>query len=418
MTALPRMALVEQEFERPQIQNIAETLTSQLEENVLNHESVQGKRIAVAVGSRGITHIGKMSKIVVNWLRDHGAEPFLIPAMGSHGGGTEEGQREILENYGITPEAIGAPLDLSLETVQFGETPEGHPVYIAKTAMESDGVILINRIKAHTDFHGDVESGMMKMIAIGLGKIEGARTFHSRTFHHEHSPLIASLGRVVMESGKILAGVMIVENAYHDPAKIVALPAPQIEEREKELLKESKKLLPAFPVQQIDALIIDYIGKNISGVGLDPNITGRYYRINARWQNENPNVTRILIRDITDETKGNAVGIGLADFCHKRVIDKMDRRITYLNAITSRNVICGGIPPYFDSDKEMLEQCMTSLQEDASAQNVRMIRIQDTLSLDRIWVAEGLLDELRPMEHIKVLSEPKEMKFDEQGNLG
>lgn len=416
MNRFPRMAFVEQEFPRPQVENVEEAVRQELDRRLFSKQSLRGKHIAVAVGSRGITAIDRITRTALDLLKAQGAEPFLIPAMGSHGGGTEEGQLHILADYGITPQAMGAPIHSALETVPLGETAEGYPVYMARTAYEADGTILINRIKPHTDFHGAVESGLLKMIAIGLGKIEGALTFHSTTFDHPHSEMILSIGRAALNTGKILGGISLLENACHETAAVEFVLPQNMEAREKELLPQAKTLMPSLPVENADMLIVDYIGKNISGVGLDPNITGRSYRINARWQ-DSPNITRIIVLDITDQTDGNAVGIGLADFCSQRVLERMDRRKTNLNALVSRNVICANIPPYYDTEREMMEQAMISLREGTNAANARILRIENTLELSRIQASEALLPELEKHPNVRNIGPLEKMRFDAAGAL-
>lgn len=416
MSRFPRMAMVKQEFPRPQVENIAQTVRTEIQEKLLHNQSIQGKSIAVAAGSRGITNLALVTRTAVDTLRDLGAQPFIIPAMGSHGGGTEAGQKQILADYGITEESMGVPIKPSLETVRIDETPEGIPVHLAKTVYEADGILMINRIKPHTDFHGVVESGLLKMIAIGLGKIDGALNFHSGCFDHPHSELILSIGRVVLQSGKILGGIALLENATHETALIEAIPPEQIEEREKALLPRARELMPSLPVKKADVLIINKIGKNISGVGMDPNITGRCYRIHSRWNTE-PDFIRIIALDLTEQTKGNAVGVGLADFCSERLLEKMDRKATYLNSIVSRNVICSSIPPNFSTDTEILERCLMSLREGTSAANVRLLRIENTLELSTLQASEALLDELRSHPNVKSIGELREMEFDENGYL-
>ncbi|MEW6234568.1 MAG: lactate racemase domain-containing protein [Candidatus Omnitrophota bacterium] len=416
MTQFPRMAVAIQQFDRTKVQSTDAALAQTFAEAEFSTLPLQGKKIAVAVGSRGISSIAAIVKNTVETLKRAGAIPFVIPAMGSHGGGTEAGQAGLLANYGVASDRIGAPVDASLETVPLGETPDGVPVYIARSAWQADGVILINRIKPHTDFHGDFESGLMKMIAIGLGKIHGANAFHSRTHLFPSSEMIRSIARVVLAQGKVLGGVAILENAYHETARLEWVPASRMEEREKVLLPEAKKLMPSLPVEKADILLIDEIGKNISGTGLDPNITGRCYRLNSVWQ-EKPDITRIVALDLTDDSHGNAVGIGLTDFCHRRIVDKMDRMATYLNAIISRNTPNAAIPMYYDNSRELLEHVMLSIGESVRPEQMRLLRIRNTLDIERILVSEALVPELRNHPQIASLSELREMEFDSRGDL-
>lgn len=417
MQDFPRVAVVEQTFSRPQISSIGEEIRKPFASGMIPDSRVAGKRICVAVGSRGITDIAKIVKTVIACLKERGAEPFMIPAMGSHGGATEEGQRILLADYGVTPEAMGVPLDTNLETVNLGQTAEGFPVFTSKSAHESDGVILINRVKPHTDFRGDLESGLMKMIAIGLGKIDGANAVHGRIHLHRHDQIFVPIAREVLKQNKILGGLTILENAYHETAAMEMVLPENFETREKELLQQARELMPSLPVEKGDVLIVDRIGKNISGPGMDPNITGRRFSIDARWQEKNPHFTRLAVLGLTKETEGNAVGVGLADFCHKRIIDEMDRDITYLNGIISRNPINAALPLYFETDRQMLSNCFRSLGDGTTADNLRLVRIHDTLSLTRIVVSASLARELPSHPQVSKVFDLQELAFDAAGNL-
>lgn len=414
MIQFPRVAFAEQRFPRPTF-DLSNSNLSHLFQSGLPAKQIQGKRIAVTAGSRGISNMADILKALIQTVRSMGGKPFIIPAMGSHGGGTPEGQLHILADYQIAPEAMGVAIDPSIETVCIGKTGDDIPVHIARSAYEADGVIVVNRIKPHTDFTGEVESGLMKMITVGLGKVDGAQAFHSRTSEYDYEYLVQTIARRTLETGKILCGIAILENAYHETAGIEVIASHQIEEREKELLVRAKELMPSLPVEKADILIIDRIGKDISGVGMDPNITGRRYRVNTHWQ-ETPDITRIVAMDLTEKSAGNAVGIGLADFCSKRLVDKMNKRFTYLNAITSRNTICANIPIYFDTDRETLEQTLASIGT-ATPESLRLLRIRDTLSLIRIEASEALLPELRNNPTISQLSGLHELPFDTGGNL-
>lgn len=414
MAELPRVAPVEQEFPRPRVDSVEEKVSGLLSSGSVPR--LEGKRVAVAVGSRGIARLAEVVGCVTAELRKRNARPFVFPAMGSHGGATSSGQSEILARYGVTEERLGVPVVSSLDTVSLGETPDGVGVFMDRGAFESDGVILINRVKPHTDFRGKMESGLMKMMVIGLGKVDGAGAFHSATMRLPHERLLETVARKVLEAEKVLFGVAILENAYHELADLEIVPASAIPAREPELLARARELMPSLPVDRLDVLVIDRIGKDISGSGMDPNITGRRFRINARWQ-ESPEITRIVVLDLTDHSGGNAVGVGLADFASRRVIDKMDRQVTYLNAMTSRNTVTAQIPLYFDTDRETLEKASLSLGDGVRPENVRLIRIRDTLSLSRVEVSEALLPELRNHPRIKRIGEPREIRFSADGSL-
>ena len=416
MNEFPRLADVEQEFSRPRLSSVEEEIKESFSTKNLGLPNLKGKKIAVTAGSRGIANLSNIVGSIVDRLKQEGAEPFIVPAMGSHGGGTAEGQAKILAGYGVTSENLGVPVKSSLETVCLGKTEEGISVFVDKNAYDSDGIVLINRIKPHTDFQGTYESGLLKMITIGLGKIDGANSFHSWVMTYPHHQLLQSIGHVVFETGKILFGVAILENAYHETAKIELIPGPKIPEREKELLPEAKKLMPALPIEQADILIIDQIGKDISGAGMDPNITGRRFRVNSVWQ-ESPDITRIIVLDLTPGSGGNAVGVGLADFCSPKLVKKMNRRATYLNATTSRNTVPAHIPLYFDSDQETIGRALTSLGGSTKPQDARLLRIRDTLSLSKLQVSEALIPELEKHPRVSKISETAEMQFDSDGEL-
>lgn len=415
MSVYPRMVTVEQEFPRPRIEPVESEVKQAFASDVISPATVAGKRIAVTAGSRGIANLDGIVLATVKELKELGAEPFIIPAMGSHGGGTADGQTRVLADYGVTPERMGAPILSSLETVCLGETDDGVPVYVDKNAYQADGILVLNRIKPHTDFKGGIESGLMKIITIGLGKIDGATAFHSRTSDYSYEHLITTIARKVIASGKILAGLAILENAYHETAALELIAPGQIEERERELLQKAKELMPSLPVERADALAIDWFGKNISGVGIDPNIMGRRYRINTHWQ-EKPDITRIVVLNLTEQSMGNAVGIGLADFCSQRVVDQMDKRVTYLNAITSRNTICGNIPIHFTTDRELFKQVMFSIGG-VTSETVRLLRIRDTLSLTKIEASVALIPELKKHPRVVSISDPYDWKFNTDGNL-
>ena len=412
---LPRVATVEQQFPRPQLESLEEHVTQSLRTSSLTPTQVEGRSIAIAVGSRGITGLDRIVRCVVEILRERGAEPFIVPAMGSHGGATSEGQAQILLNYGIS-EDLGAKVVSSMESVHIGNTVDGVPVQIDRAAFESDGIILINRIKPHTDFHGEIGSGLLKMMAVGLGNTDGAREFHTWVGRLEHEHLLRSRAGLILDTGKILVGLGIIENAYHETADVKLVEASQILNSEPVLFKQAGELMPSLPVKDLDLLIIDRIGKNISGTGMDPNITGRWFDVTSIWQ-ENPRVTRIVVLGLEEASYGNAIGIGLADFCTSRVVEKMDPQITYTNAIVARNTGTARIPITFATDRETIEQAVLSLGAGLHARDIRLIRIQNTLSLATIVASEALIEELRINPQVSSVARPAEMTFDPEGTL-
>lgn len=414
MPAFPKTALVTQRFPRPRVE--PEVAIRQSFAALQTLPRLRGKRIAVAAGSRGITQLQLIVLTILQILREQGAEPFLVPAMGSHGGATPEGQAKILECYGLSAGELGAPVVSTMETRIAGVTEDGVPVPIDKAAFDSDGIVLVNRVKPHTDFKGEIESGLQKMIAVGLGNRSGADSFHSWTMRFRHDHLIQSKAAVLLATGKVLFGAAVLENAYHETAKIELLDAGNIPQREKILLKEAKDLMPSLPVTRADVLIVDRIGKDISGSGMDPNVTGRWFGVNTVWQ-DRPSIIRIIVLDLTDASEGNAVGIGLADFCSGRLVSKMDREKTYMNAITSRNVFAGHVPLHFETDRETIARALDSLGSGIDADNLRLLRIRDTLSLHTMEVSTALLPELSESPRIRQISRPSGMSFSPQGAL-
>lgn len=414
-TALPRIARVELQFPRPQVTSVEQHVTQSLEQARFIPSLMQGASIAIAVGSRGITGLDRVVRSVVEFLRGRGADPFIVPAMGSHGGATPDGQAQILRDYGINRD-IGAEIVSSLDCVTLGDTEDGIPVQIDKAAFESDGVVLINRVKPHTDFHGEIGSGLLKMMAVGLGNEEGAREFHTWVGRLDHERLLRTRAKVVIDEASIMMGLGIIENAYHETADVQVIEASQILDSEPALLKQAADLMPSLPVTDLDILIIDRIGKNISGTGMDPNITGRWFDVTSIWQ-ETPRVIRIVVLELDEASHGNAVGIGLADFCTARAVQRIDSQITYTNALVARNIGAARIPMTFPTDRVTIEQALLSLGTQHRASDVRLIRILDTLNLTKIVVSEGLIEELHENPQVSQIGPVQAMEFDGEGRL-
>lgn len=375
--------------------------------------------IAVAVGSRGIANLSVIVAAVLDELRAVGARPFIIPAMGSHGGATPEGQAEILASYGITKEAMGVPVHPSMEVREIGTSAEGVSVVCSTEALGADGVVLVNRVKPHTDFSGALGSGIVKMCVVGLGKRAGAAAMHAAASRIGHEQAIRGIARVILKSAPILCGVAILENQFHDTAKLVVLPREEIETGEERLLVEARRLMPRLPFEEIDLLIVDYLGKNISGAGMDPNVTGRwvngYFSSLLREGRPAPFIRRIFVRDLTPETHGNAIGIGLADVTTTRLVRAMDQRATGINALTSLTPQCAKVPIHFDTDREAIELTLGSLAL-ADYRMARVVRITDTLSLTNLEVSEALRAEVLQNPNL-TLGEAAEMRFNAEGNL-
>ncbi|WP_028391757.1 nickel pincer cofactor-dependent isomerase, group 22 [Bacillus cihuensis] len=403
---LPKMVKVEQKFTAPELKDVAKEVHTSIEKaNVLTRIN-QGDRVAIAVGSRGVADIHILTREVVHAVRSVGGDPFIVPAMGSHGGATGEGQKEVLEGLGVTEDFIGAPIKSSMEVVQVGKLPNGLPIYVDKNAYEADKVIVINRIKAHTAFRGPVESGLMKMITIGLGKQKGAEAAHIYGFKHmaKHVPEMA---KIVIEKVPIIFGLGTIENAYDRPAKIVAIPTEQFETEEPKLLLEAKNLMAKLMFEQIDVLVIDEIGKDISGDGMDPNITGRYA---TPYATGGPDVNRIVVLDLTKKTHGNANGIGHADFTTKKVFDSIDWKQGFANALTSTVVSVVKMPMFLETN-ELAVKAAVKTSNINDMKDIRIVRIKDTLDIKEIWVSEGMLEEVSAKENFKILSDPMKINY-------
>lgn len=409
---VPKMAKVKQEFDAAQVDDLGTVLRAELEKENIKKTVKPGMEIAVAVGSRGLDRLVEMTAVTVKYLRDLGAKPFIVPCMGSHGGATGAGQKGVLEHLGVTEESVNAKIRSSMEVIEVGKLPNGLPVYVDKIASQADGIVVINRVKPHTAFRGPVESGIMKMISIGLGKQKGAEACHQLGFKHmaEHIPAMANM---IMASMPILFAVASVENPFDKVAKIEALIPSEMEEREIELQKLSKQLLPKLHFEKIDVLVIDQIGKNISGDGMDPNITGRYP---TPYAHGGPDVTKMAVLDLTPETEGNANGVGTADFTTQRLVDQMDREATYANGLTSTVVVPTHISTTLQNDVQAIQAAIKTCNI-LDFTKVKMVRIKNTLELSEIEVSEALLDHVKEHPSMETISELYNLNFNDEGNL-
>lgn len=409
---VPKMFKVKQHFDDTKVENVEQTLREKLEQDHIKQKIRPGMSIAIAVGSRGVDRIVEITRETVSFLKELGAEPFIVPSMGSHGGATAEGQIEVLAHLGVTQESSGAEIRSSMEVIKVGELENGLPVYLDKYASEADGIVVINRVKPHTAFRGPVESGIMKMISIGLGKQKGAEACHQLGFKYmaEHVPAMA---KMIMKHYPVLFGVATVENAFDKVSVIDVIGAEEIEEKEPGLQVKAKELLPKLFFDQLEVLVIDQIGKNISGDGMDPNITGRYP---TPYASGGPDVTKMVVLDLTEETEGNANGVGTADFTTQRLVDKMDREATYANGLTSTVVAPTKIATTLKNDKQAIQAAIkTSNVLDFT--QAKVVRIENTLKLSQIEVSESLLEYVINHPRLEQVSEPAELPFDENGNL-
>lgn len=405
------LAMVRQRFSGRCLEDVSASLRRELTACEVNIPP--GSRIAIAVGSRGIAHLDRMVGELVAWLGSRGASPFIVPAMGSHGGATAEGQRKVLESYGITEAGVGAPIVSSMRTVSLPQGAAEVPVYFDEAARGADGTILINRVKPHTSFHGAYESGLMKMIAIGLGKHAQALAIHNLGVRglREVMPQVA---RQVLRTANILLGVAVVENAYDETMLVKVIPAARIADEEPPLLELARAQMPRLPVADIDLLIVEEMGKNISGLGMDTNVIGRL-KIAGQPEPESPRIRVIYARDLTPETHGNAVGMGLADIVTRRLFSKVDFAATYENAATSTFLERAKVPMIAETDRQALDWALRACGSPDPAA-LRVVRIRNTLRLDLLEVSPPVLRDLESRDDIEILSPPADA-LDEQGRL-
>jgi hypothetical protein len=378
-----------------------------------------GARIAVGAGSRGITNLAAVIGETVAILKDAGAKPFLVPAMGSHGGATAEGQIQILSEYGVTESAMGAPFRASMDTVSLGRTEDGVDVRFSKEALDSDGIVVVNRVKPHTDFGPPLGSGLVKMIAIGFGKQHGAASYHAAASRLGMERVIRTVSKVVLPKVPILAGIGLIEDTFHQTARLVVVKAEEIEAREVELQVEARRLMPRLPFELADLLIIDWIGKNISGAGMDPNITGRPvhgYSSKLAEHTSKPILHRIYVRALTPESHGNAIGIGMADFTSTQLVKSIDAAATSMNALTALSINSFKIPIAFENDREAIRRALDTVPL-ADGGLHRVVRIESTLSLEKVEVSEAYADELKKRSDLEPLGPARDVRFDAEGNL-
>lgn len=416
MPDYPQIFRVRQTFERPRVSDIAGEVASQLANLSLRDQVKPGQSVAITAGSRGIANIHLVIKAIVDHFKGLGASPFIVPAMGSHGGGSAEGQRKIIEGYGITEEFCGCPIRASMETVVVCQAAEGFDVHFDKYAFEADHVVVCGRIKPHTGFYGDIESGLMKMMLIGLGKHAGAKIYHRAIKDYSFGQIVRSVAREVLAKCRVVAGVAIVENGYDETAKIQAVAAHEFEDREKELLVLAKKWLPSLPFKTADLLLIDEIGKNISGTGMDTNVVGRKYLDHIAREDEWPKIRGIIIRGLTKQTHGNATGIGLAEFALTRTIEAMDVEVTRTNCLTGGHATGAMIPIHYPTDREVLDVALPTigLTEPIDA---KLMWIRNTLDVAEVECSAAYLDEARARDDLEIISDLRPLPFDASGVL-
>jgi hypothetical protein len=416
--ALPRFIRVRQIFPPSAPIDIAGTLRREFER--VRPGIKPGARIAVAVGSRGIANLDKLIGAVLQELRQAGAAPFIVPAMGSHGGATPEGQVQLLAEYGVTEERMGAPIRAAMDAQRLGVTPDGIEVLWSSEALRSDGVVVVNRVKPHTDFQSEtLGSGLLKMLVVGLGKQAGAANFHAAAMRLGYPKVLATAAQVALATAPVLCGVAVVENQFHDTAQLKVLLPQEIESREPELFRDARRLMPRLPFDDIDLLIVDRLGKNISGAGMDPNVTGRGihgYSAQPGGQAPKPVVRRLFVRELTPESHGNAVGLGLADFTTTRLVRARDERVTFMNALTALSLQSVKVPIHFESDRECVSRALESLAL-ADTRRARVARITDTLNLEHLQASEAYLEEIRGRKDLETEGDSEPLQFDAAGNF-
>ncbi|MEM7117382.1 MAG: hypothetical protein AAF614_33430 [Chloroflexota bacterium] len=411
---LPKMARVRQRFVERKIEDVATAVSTQVNRPEIAATIQPGAKIAIGVGSRGIANLETAVRALVAAIKAHGGDPFIFPAMGSHGGATVEGQTRLLATYGITEERVGAPVRATMDTVLITQLADGTQLHMDAYAHAADGVVLINRIKPHTNFRGDIESGIIKMMVIGMGKIAGATILHSDHGMSRFPNVLPPAATALMEHIPFLFGVGLVEDAYDHTAVVEAILGPDLISREAELQVIAKRNMARLYFDQIDVLVIEQMGKEISGAGFDPNITGRNNRHVVGF--DHPHITKIVVLDLTKETHGNATGMGLADVITNRFFKQIDFASTYANTITSAYLDGAALPIVMPTDHDAIALAVKATPR-VKSENARIVRIKDTLSLGEIEVSEPLLAEVETHDHLTQVSELCEMGFDENGRL-
>ncbi|MBM4093043.1 MAG: DUF2088 domain-containing protein [Planctomycetes bacterium] len=416
MSQYPRIFRVRQVFERCCIEDVSAAVDSELARLALHRRVRPGQSVAITAGSRGIANIPIILRAVVRHVRGIGAEPFIVPAMGSHGGGTAEGQRKVLAAYGITESFCGCPIRAGMETVVVCRAAEGFPVHFDQHAYQADHVLVCGRVKPHTRFVGEIESGLMKMLLIGLGKHAGATVYHRAIQDFSFGQIVRSVAREVLTRCRILAGLAIVENAYDETAKIAAVAPEEFEVREKELLCLARQWMPKLPFDAADVLLIDRIGKDISGTGLDTNVVGRKFLDHAARDDELPKIRFLVVRGLSPASCGNGTGLGLVEFCRSRVLREMDLPATRINCLTGGHLTAAMLPLDYETDREILDTAFAGigLTEPPAA---RLLWIQDTLKPADVECSEAFLAAAKGRNDLEILTDPRPLPLGHDGNL-
>ena len=415
-TQLPRFFRVQQSFARQALEDVRAAVAKSLQATNLRDLIGAGQSVAIAAGSRGIADIDTVVRSVVDYVKEVGGEPFVVPAMGSHGGATAEGQATVLATLGITAESMGCPIKSSMQTTVVGTTENGLPVHFDHNASEADHVIVVNRIKPHTRLTGDFESGLIKMLMIGLGKHIGAQTYHQGFAEHGYrlDRIARDIIPLITQKMPITMGVAIIEDAFDQVAHIHAVTPESLLDEEPQLLQRARDMMPCLPFDHADLLIVDQIGKEISGTGMDTNVVGRKSNDREAGEHEFPKIREIFVRSLTKKTNGNATGIGIAEYCHAGVTRDMNLEMTRINCITSGHPSAGAVPLYFDSDREVLDAAISQARDPDSA---KWMWIRDTLHLEVVACSEAYLAAADARDDLHILDEPHALSFDAADNL-
>lgn len=411
----PKIVMVKNQIPVPEAVDVPFEVRRGLEALNLSATVRPGQRVAITAGSRGVTDMVAAIAAVAAYFKELGAEPFVAPAMGSHGGATDQGQADLLTHLGITPETVGVPIRSSMATEIIGETSFGQPVIVGRDFVQADHVVVVNRVKPHTSFRGIVESGLCKMLTIGMGKEAGAKLAHSQFYQHGFEPVVREIAGVVMDKVPVICGVALVENHHEQTAHLKVCGPREFIKTDSEMLDKARGLMGRVPFKNVDLLIVDEMGKNVSGSGMDSNVTGRVMNQVTPEPSER-HFKRIFVRDLTPESEGNALGVGTADFAARRLVDKIDLHKTRVNCITASVPEKGRIPLAYDQDISAVTDALhtVGLEDFAMA---RVVWIKNTLELGRMFVSQALAEEAQAMENITQEGSLEAMPFDGEGNL-
>lgn len=416
MTEFPKIFRLRQKFDTTRVADVTASVHDELSRLRLDERVEPGQSVAITAGSRGLANNQEIIRAIVVCMNELGARPFIVPAMGSHGGGTAQGQRQLIESFGITEAEIGCPIRSSMETVVVCHTAEGIPVHFDRQAFEADHVLVFNRVKPHTMFSGDIQSGLMKMMLIGLGKHEGATVYHRAIRQHGFAEIVHSVAGEVFTRCNVLAGLAVVENSLDQTAVVKGVLPDEFETRERELLATATRLMPRLPFNDVDVLLVNRIGKEISGTGMDTNVIGRKFDDRKAIEGERPWVRRIAIRFLSEATHGNGVGIGIAEFCRGRVIRATDFETTRINAAAAGHATAAEPPPDLETDREMLKASFASLAP-LEPSHSKLLWIEDTKHLGELECSAAYLPEVERREDLEVVGGLRELPLDDAGNL-